>query len=41
MTLYVQFFYSSWAKGFNVMEIHTHSAIVFGDSMFTIREEEA
>lgn len=36
MTLYAQFFNSLWAKGFNLMEIHTYFAIVLGDSMFTI-----
>jgi len=41
MTLYVKFFYSSWAKGFNLMKIHTYSAVVFGDNMFTIWEEQA
>jgi len=41
MTKYLQFFYSLWAKGFNLMEIHKHSAVVFGDGTFTIWEEQA
>ena len=41
MTKYVQFLYSFWAKGFNLMEIHTHPAIMIGDSMFTIWQEQA
>ena len=34
-------FYSLWAKGFNLMEIHKHSAAVYGESMFTIQHEQA
>jgi hypothetical protein len=30
-----------WVKGFNLMEIHKHTAAAHGDSMFTIQQEQA